>query len=92
VARLSFKQANAGRVVGGKCVAQRPANKKKRKCGLVVGRLTFVAHSGVNKVRFTGRVSSKKKLGPGKYTLAVTATTGPGKSSAPQTLAFTIVK
>jgi hypothetical protein len=92
VVRLSFRQPNVGRLVGGRCVAQRPANKKKRKCTITAGRLTFVGHSGLNTVHFTGRVSSKKKLTPGKYTLAVTATTGPGQSSAPKTLAFTIVK
>jgi FG-GAP repeat len=56
------------------------------------GRLTFNGHEGTNKVAFQGRVSPKKKLRPGRYTLVITATAPDGARSAPRSLSFTIVK
>ncbi len=59
---------------------------------VTAGRLTFTGHDGTNKVAFQGRVSPKKKLGPGRYTLVITATDPAGASSAPKSLSFTIVQ
>lgn len=56
------------------------------------GGLTFAGHSGTNKVKFQGRISSAKKLEPGRYTLVITATDPAGAHSAPRSLSFTIVK
>ena len=56
------------------------------------GTLTFTGHSGTNKVAFEGRISSVKKLKPGRYTLVITATNSAGVRSAPKSLSFTIVK
>jgi hypothetical protein len=55
------------------------------------GKLTFTGHDGTNKVAFEGRVSPKKKLKPGRYTLVITATASDGARSAPRTLGFTIL-
>jgi FG-GAP repeat len=57
-----------------------------------VGKLTFIGHDGTNKVAFQGRVSPKKKLVPGRYTLVITAAASDGARSAPESLTFTIVK
>jgi hypothetical protein len=47
------------------------------------------AKAGVNRLAFAGRVSSSKKLKPGRYTLKLVATSG-GQSSAPVGISFTI--
>jgi hypothetical protein len=92
-ATLTFKMKVTGRKVKGRCVAQTHKNRHKRRCSrsLVAGRLAFAAHTGVNKVRFGGRISASKKLRPGRYTLEITATNSEGKRSAPRLLTFTIV-
>jgi len=59
---------------------------------VTAGRLTFAGHNGTNKVAFQGRVSAKKKLKPGHYTLVITAADSAGTRSAPKSLSFTIVK
>ncbi len=59
---------------------------------VTAGRLTFMGHEGTNKVAFQGRISPKKKLKPGRYTLLITATDPAGARSAPKSLSFTIVR
>jgi hypothetical protein len=59
---------------------------------VTAGRLTFTGHDGTNKVAFQGRVSPKKKLKPGRYTLVITATDPAGARSAPKSLSFTILR
>jgi hypothetical protein len=56
------------------------------------GKLTFMGHEGINKVAFQGRVSPKKKLKAGRYTLVLTATASDGARSGPKSLSFTIFK
>ena len=56
-----------------------------------VGTLTFTGHSGTNRVAFQGRISPRKKLKPGRYTLVITATDSAGARSAPKSLSFSIV-
>jgi hypothetical protein len=88
---FTFTQPGHGRKVKGKCVPLSKKNKHKRGCALVRGKLTFHAHAGTNKVRFYGRISSSKKLKPGRYTVTIsTKTTGFPASS--RKLHFTIVK
>lgn len=91
---FAFTQQVGGRKVKGKCVAQTKNNLHKPSCKRTVtrGTLSFTGHSGVNKVVFQGRVSRSKKLGLGRYTLAITATTATGRRSQPKSLSFTIVK
>ncbi len=59
---------------------------------VTAGRLTLAGHDGTNKVAFQGRISSKKTLRPGRYTLVITAADSNGTRSAPKSLSFTIVK
>lgn len=58
---------------------------------VTAGTLTFTGHAGTNKVAFQGRVSPRRKLRPGRYTLVITATDPAGARSAPKSLSFTIV-
>lgn len=91
---FAFTQTARGRTVGKRCVAPLRHNRRKHKCTRVLtpGTLSFNGHSGTNKVVFQGRVSHAKKLGPGRYTLIITATNSAGQQSSPQRLSFTIVK
>jgi hypothetical protein len=91
--RFDFGRQARGRRVSGRCVAQKRQNRRKPKCRRTVprGTLRFAAHAGVNTVRFYGWLSHRRKLRPGKYTLAITAsTTGIGSTS--ERLTFTIVR
>jgi YVTN family beta-propeller protein len=92
--RFAFTQARPGRRVGRRCVPRTKRNGRRRACKRTVtaGVLTFNGHRGANHVRFKGRVSRRKKLRPGKYTLVMTARDSGGVASAPRRLSFTIVK
>jgi hypothetical protein len=91
---FSFTQRGGGRKVNGECVTQTEKNRHKPACKrtATAGTFTFAGHSGTNKVAFQGRISPVKKLGPGLYTLVITATNSAGVHSAPISLSFTIVK
>lgn len=89
---FKFTRSAGGRKVGKRCVAQTHKNRHKRRCRrtVVAGTLAFSAHAGLNKVRFQGLISKRKKLKPDSYKLLVTATAA-GKRSRTGTLSFTIV-
>ena len=89
--RFDFTQPKAGRKAAGKCVAVNKRNKRKPKCALQRGSLTFAGHAGLNTVRFAGWLSRTKKLTPGRYELTITAIT-PGVGTTAQQLRFTIVR
>lgn len=90
---FKFTQPARGRKVGKRCVAQTHKNRHKHRCTrtVVAGTFPFSAHAGLNKVRFQGLISRRKKLKPGSYKLLVTATAA-GKRSRTGTLSFTIVR
>jgi hypothetical protein len=92
LAHLTFTQALSGRSVAGRCVAQTRANRTKRSCRRTksAGTLTLKAPAGADHVRFEGRLSSARRLKPGRYTVALSATAA-GLTSAPRSLSFTIV-
>lgn len=91
---FAFTQSASGRAVGGKCVAPTGANKHRRKCTLTrtIATLSFSRPAGLSRVRFQGRLSRRKELKPGRYTLVIRATNGAHQTSAPALLHFTIVK
>jgi hypothetical protein len=92
--RFAFTQLVGGRKVGGRCVAQTKANRRKAACRRPVtrGTLAFTGHAGTNKIAFQGRLSRSKKFLPGTYTLGIVATNAAGQRSNPAQLTFTIVK
>jgi hypothetical protein len=79
--------------VKGKCLPQTKKNRRGPTCPRAVpaDALSFIGHSGINKVAFQGRISGAHKLKPGHYTLLITAENSAGHSS-PHQLTFTIVK
>ena len=92
--QLGFVRPVSGRLVGRACVPQTRRNEHKRRCKLTrtAGTLSSLAHAGVSKVRFYGRLSAGRKLPLGRYTLVATARTATGQESQPRSIAFTIVK
>jgi hypothetical protein len=88
--RFTFTKRVTGRKVGRRCLAHRA---KGRRCTRTVkaGTRVFSAHAGRDKLRFQGRISARKRLRPGRYTLTVRATDSRGRRSAPRSLKFTIV-
>jgi galactose oxidase len=91
VVRLDFTRPAAGRIVGGKCVARTRRNARNRACTAIVGSLRFAGHQGLNRIRFAGWLSPTKKLGPGNYTLVMTAITADVGSTS-QRLTFAILR
>jgi DNA-binding beta-propeller fold protein YncE len=90
--KLNFTQSVKGRKVGGRCLPH--GKRSAKKCTLTVsrGKLTLSGKQGRNKIHFEGRLSRRKALKPGSYTLILTATDSAGVTSAPKRLTFTIVK
>ncbi len=92
---LTFTESTKGRKgKGGKCVARTKRNKHKHSCKRTIpaGTLSFAsAAAGTDSISFDGKLSSHKKLKPGKYTVAIEATDSSGHS-APSKLSFTVVK
>ena len=89
---LSFSRAERGRKVGHRCLAPDRRNAHNRQCLrlLPAGKLTFAnARAGRNRIVFQGRIAGAKRLGPGRYTVVLTATNAGGRS-APLSLSFTI--
>jgi hypothetical protein len=89
--RFDFVQPGRGRKAGSRCVSPNRRNKRKPRCTLRRGSLTFAGHAGLNTVRFSGWLSRTKKLAPGRYELRITAIT-PGVGATAQRLRFTVVR
>ena len=92
--QLAFTQRVRGRKVSGRCVRPTNGNKRRHACTrtVVAGSLAFSDHAGLNRVHFEGRLSRKRRLKPGPYTLVVTAANTLGRKSATRTISFTIVR
>jgi hypothetical protein len=91
---LVFTTKVGGRKIHHKCLAQTNHNRHKPACTrtITAGRLSLVAHAGVNKVSFQGRLSRAIKLRPGTYTVTVIATSAARLHSNAKKVSFTIVK
>lgn len=89
---IRIERVVAGRRSGRRCVKPRPG--LRRRCTRFVAAITLTranTRSGVNRVRFTGRVG-RRKLAPGRYRATVVATDGAGNRSAPRSVRFTVVR
>jgi outer membrane protein assembly factor BamB len=89
---LRFDRQTIGHRAGHLCLAGSHGKHARRRCRRLIpeGGLTFAGHGAVNRVRFDGRLSARRKLVPGHYELVLTATNASG-ASVPQAIGFTIV-
>jgi hypothetical protein len=94
VVSFAVSQWVRGRELNHKCVAQTATNKHRPGCVRPVSRgtLELTAHTGTNTVFFDGRISRRRALQPGTYTVAFTATNAANQRSTPRRLGFMIVK
>jgi hypothetical protein len=83
---LAFTKRAAGRRVGRRCVAPRRSNRSRPRCRRTVtaGRLRYTLAAGQHSVRFSGRLSRRKRLRPGRYRLVVSAVDATGNRGAPK--------
>jgi len=89
---FKFMRLLTGRMVAHRCVLPTLKNRRKPKCGyrLAAGTLSFpTVPAGSRSVTFDGILAGGRKLAPGSYTVAVSASTS-SATVAPQTLSFRI--
>lgn len=98
-AKVSFviQRRTRGRRVRGRCRKATRKNRKARRCTRFVSVRTFSRNgvAGANRVPFSGRIRVKgrvRKLRPGRYRAAVTATDAAGNRSLPRRVAFRVVR
>jgi len=93
-ATLKFRRITLGHRAGKRCVAGKPRT-HGRSCKRLVaaGALKLAAaHSGLNSVRFQGRLTRKRKLKPGRYKLTIVAVNPQGgRSPASPAISFTVL-
>lgn len=93
-ARVTFsftQRVNGRKNSKGRCVRGR---KTGTRCKVTVTRGSFALQGqpSLNKVRFSGRISSKRTLAAGKYTLNVSAKDAAGNVSKVRSITLTLVK
>jgi hypothetical protein len=92
--RLLFQSLTPGRMLGHRCRPQSKKNRHGPRCNRLrtAGILSFGGRPGVNKVRFQGRLSRRKRLRPGRYVLVLSARNSAGQASNTSQLRFTILR
>jgi hypothetical protein len=88
--RLDFVQLVKGSKVRGRCVTPSSKTKRAPRCTRArpAGSLTVPGRAGANAVKFTGKLSSKRTLAPGTYTVVLTAADGAARAAS-KPLTFT---
>jgi hypothetical protein len=87
---LTFSQKVSGRVSRGHCRRRSSRNRGKRHCTLtaVRGKISLAGYAGRNSLHFEGRISSGRKLKPGRHLLTIS----PVGASTSRSVSFTIVR
>jgi hypothetical protein len=86
---LSFVQYANGRRNGRRCVRNRRTGRRCR-ITYVRGRLVVSGKFGLNTLRFQGRITRRKTLAPGTYTLIVSAKDPSGNVSRTRSTTLTL--
>ena len=91
---LTFTRTLRGRRVGRRCLPATPARKRRRSCRrtVIAGALRVPGRQGANRLSFEGRLTARKRLLPGAYTLTAVATDRAGQRSRPRTVTFTLLR
>jgi hypothetical protein len=81
--RLSFVREALGREKAGSCVARTRSDRRTPTCirSLPVGTLRTTGHAGRNELAFDGRIPAARTLQPGRYEIAITASSSAGIST-----------
>ena len=87
---LTFSQRIGGRMTSGHCRRRSSRNRGKRRCTFPVvrGKISLAGYAGRNSLHFEGRISSGRRLKPGRHLLTVT----PVGASPAKSVSFTIVR
>lgn len=87
---LTFSQRISGRMSKGHCRRRSSRNRGNRRCAFSVvrGKISLAGYAGRNSLHFEGRISSGRKLKPGRHQLTIT----PVGSSPAKSVSFTIVR
>jgi uncharacterized delta-60 repeat protein len=84
--RLTFARPRPGRRVGRRCRRPTRRNRGRRRCTRFVpvrSAVSVTATPGLNRLRFQGRISRRRKLRPGRYRATLVATDPAGNRSRP---------
>ncbi|HEY3758824.1 MAG TPA: beta-propeller fold lactonase family protein [Solirubrobacteraceae bacterium] len=89
---LKFIRLFAGRQGARGCRVGPHEQVHGRRCtkAVTAGELSHAGHTGLNRVRFSGRISRTRVLESGRYRLLVTATNAVGRRSSPASLTFLV--
>ena len=93
--RLEFAVRRTGRRVGGRCLKPTRARRSRPRCFRYVRvppALTFAGHSGLNRVRFHGRLTARRSLKPGRHRVTARATDAAGNRSVRRSATFTVLR
>jgi hypothetical protein len=90
--RFTLERRTRGRRVGGKCRKQTRGNRRRRACTRYVKVGSFSARfgAGANTRKFSGKVG-RRRLGPGRYRVALTAKDGAGNASPAKRASFRVL-
>lgn len=90
--KIAISHSTFGRLSGHRCVKPTRRLARHRRCTrrVVDGTLSRGAHAGANSVAFSGRLG-RRALAPGRYAATLTPFWG-GRTAAPRTLRFTVVR
>jgi hypothetical protein len=91
---FTFSEQIKGRRVHHRCVVPTRRNRRKPRCtrSLIRGVLSFTVSAGAHKLAVEGRLSRKRRLRAGTYTLRIVARNAAEQTSQPAQLSFKIVK
>ncbi len=94
-ARFTFKRALPGRRVGAKCRKVTRRNRGRKRCTRWVtvrgAAISRPVEAGARRLRFSGRISRRKSLKPGRYELTLRATDAAGNVSSPDRAKFRLL-
>ena len=92
--RFLFERPTVGRRVGSSCVRPTRRNRTRRRCTRWVrdGSFTLARKVGVNRVRFSGRLTARRKLRLGKHRVTLQGTDAAGNVGTFQRRPLTIVR
>jgi hypothetical protein len=80
--------------VGKRCLAPTKRRAHRKRCTRYVTvspSLSYTTTAGTHQVTFQGRLTSRRRLSPGKYRLSVVSTDSAGNASKPKTVRFTLL-